>query len=117
MTRRVSLCADAHPHPTERLIQRPQGWRQHPLRAISGALLWFGVTAGASAQGFDKVNTTVTNVNAILVTISVAVVTIAIIWAGFKMIFQGARLADVANVLLGGTLVGGAAAFASFIVS
>ncbi len=71
----------------------------------------------AHAAGFDKINTTVTNVNTILVTISVAVVTIAIIWAGFKMIFQGARLADVANVLIGGTLVGGAAAFASFIVS
>ena len=69
------------------------------------------------AQGFDKINTTVTNVNAILITISIAVVTIAIIWAGFKMIFQGARLADVANVLIGGTLVGGAAAFASFIVA
>ena len=71
----------------------------------------------AVAQGFDKINTTVTNVNAILVTVSVAVVTIAIIWAGFKMIFQGARLADVANVLIGGTLIGGAAAFASFIVA
>jgi type IV secretion system protein VirB2 len=33
------------------------------------------------------------------------------------MIFQGARLADVANVLIGGTLIGGAAAFATFIVS
>ena len=71
----------------------------------------------AQAQGFDKINTTVTNINTILVTISIAVVTIAIIWAGFKMIFQGARLADVANVLIGGTLVGGAAAFASYIVS
>ena len=71
----------------------------------------------ASAQGFDKVNTTVTNINAILVTISIAVVTIAIIWAGFKMIFQGARLADVANVLIGGTLIGGAAAFATYIVT
>ena len=71
----------------------------------------------AHAQGFDKINTTITNVNAILVTISVAVVTIAIIWAGFKMIFQGARLADVANVLIGGTLIGGATAFASYIVS
>ena len=71
----------------------------------------------ASAQGFDKVNTTVSKVNAILVTISIAVVTIAIIWAGFKMIFQGARLADVANVLIGGTVIGGAAAFATFIVS
>ncbi len=71
----------------------------------------------AVAQGFDKINTTVTNINTILVTISIAVVTIAIIWAGFKMIFQGARLADVANVLIGGTLVGGAAAFASYIVA
>ena len=75
------------------------------------------VPAVASAQGFDKINTTVTNVQAILVTISIAVVTIAIIWAGFKMIFQGARLADVANVLIGGTLIGGAAAFASYIVT
>ena len=71
----------------------------------------------ARAQGFDQIETTVANIEAILVTISIAVVTIAIIWAGFKMIFQGARLADVANVLIGGTLIGGAAAFASFIVA
>ena len=83
-------------------------------RALTLALL---MPRFAFAQGFDKINTTVTNVNTILVTISIAVVTIAIIWAGFKMIFQGARLADVANVLIGGTLVGGAAAFASYIVS
>lgn len=75
------------------------------------------LTQAARAQGFEKINTTITNVNAILVTISIAVVTTAIIWAGFKMIFQGARLADVANVLIGGTLVGGAGAFAAFIVS
>ena len=72
---------------------------------------------GALAQGFDKITTTITNLNAMLVTISVAVVTMAIIWAGFKMIFQGARLADIANILIGGTLIGGAAAFASYIVS
>ncbi|MCV2354013.1 TrbC/VirB2 family protein [Paucibacter sp. B2R-40] len=84
------------------------------------APLLFALLAMSEAawpQGFDKINTTVTNVNTILVTISIAVVTIAIMWAGFKMIFQGARLADVANVLIGGTLVGGAAAFAAFIVA
>jgi type IV secretion system protein VirB2 len=75
------------------------------------------VLAQESGGSFDKINTTVTNVQAILVTISIAVVTIAIIWAGFKMIFQGARLADVANVLIGGTLIGGAAVFASYIVA
>jgi type IV secretion system protein VirB2 len=84
-----------------------------PLAALMTAVL----SPAVLAQGFDKINTTVTNVNTILVTISIAVVTIAIIWAGFKMIFQGARLADVANVLIGGTLVGGAAAFASYIVT
>lgn len=81
------------------------------------AVLLATLSQAAMAQGFDKINTTVMNVNAILVTISIAVVTIAIIWAGFKMIFQGARLADVANVLIGGTLIGGAAAFASYIVA
>ncbi|KQV46968.1 conjugal transfer protein TrbC [Pelomonas sp. Root1217] len=71
----------------------------------------------AVAAGFDKINDTVVNVNTILVTISVSVVSIAILWAGFKMIFQGARLTDVANVLVGGTLVGGAGAMAAYIVS
>ena len=85
------------------------------LAALPFSLL--GLPDVVGAQGFDKINTTVTNINTILVTISIAVVTIAIIWAGFKMIFQGARLADVANVLIGGTLVGGAAAFAGYIVS
>lgn len=83
------------------------------LLAVLPQLAW----AQESGGSFDKINTTVTNVQAILVTISIAVVTIAIIWAGFKMIFQGARLADVANVLIGGTLIGGAAAFASYIVA
>ncbi len=87
------------------------------LRSGIAAITLLRLCLPAAAQGFDKINTTVNNVNTILVTISVAVVTIAIIWAGFKMIFQGARLADVANVLIGGTLVGGAAAFAGYIVN
>lgn len=81
------------------------------------ALLLGTLAQTALAQGFEKINTTVMNVNAILVVVSIAVVTIAIMWAGFKMIFQAARLADVANILIGGTLIGGAGAFAAFIVS
>jgi len=88
-----------------------------PIRQLGWLAAMALTPIAAQAQGFDKINTTVTNVQAILVTISIAVVTIAIIWAGFKMIFQGARLADVANVLIGGTLIGGAAAFAGFIVT
>jgi type IV secretion system protein VirB2 len=91
--------------------------RINPAFATLALTLFLLLPQIVLAQGFDKINTTVVNINTILVTISIAVVTIAIIWAGFKMIFQGARLADVANVLIGGTLVGGAAAFASYIVS
>lgn len=80
-------------------------------------LFLFAVHHAAGAAGFDKINTTTNNVVAILVTISIAVVTAAIMWAGFKMIFQAARLSDVANILFGGTLIGGASAMAAFIVS
>ncbi|MFN3809003.1 MAG: TrbC/VirB2 family protein [Roseateles asaccharophilus] len=117
------------PHQEHRSGRRHHNWLDHRpgdasgprasrrMRALAVSLAAPLLTEPALAQGFEKINTTVTNVNLILVTISVAVVTIAIIWAGFKMIFQGARLADVANVLIGGTLVGGAAAFATFIVN
>ena len=88
-----------------------------PFYAPPGEIADQGLVAPELQIATEYLNTTVTNINTILVTISIAVVTIAIIWAGFKMIFQGARLADVANVLIGGTLVGGAAAFASYIVS
>jgi type IV secretion system protein VirB2 len=96
------------------MIRFQASFRRRALRAMAALST---LPTLALAQGFDRINTTVTNVNAILVTISVAVVTIAIIWAGFKMIFQGARLADVANVLIGGTLIAGSAAFASYIAA
>jgi len=89
---------------------------KHAL-AVLAVQLALVARSRAVAAGFDKINDTVVNVNTILVTISVSVVSIAILWAGFKMIFQGARLTDVANVLVGGTLVGGAGAMAAYIVS
>jgi type IV secretion system protein VirB2 len=98
-----------------RLVRPGFSWRSAAVAVILAMVLT--VPRPVLAQGFEKVNTTVTNVNAILVVISVAVVTIAIMWAGFKMIFQGSRLSEVANILLGGTLIGGASAFSAFIVS
>jgi len=88
-----------------------------PWRHVASSLVLGVLPRLAAAQGFEQINTTVLNVQEILVLISIAVVTIAIIWAGFKMIFQAARLGDVAHILIGGTFVGGAAAFASFIVT
>lgn len=80
------------------------------------ALLCASLPHAALAQGFEKVNTTVLSIQTILITISVAVVTIAIIWAGFRMLFQAARLADVAHVLIATMLIGGANAMAALLV-
>lgn len=116
-TRITNLCL---PRTLMSVLSRRSSHRPNRLLARLAATLLpllFTLPRLAAAQGFEKVNTTVTNVNSILVVVSVAVVAIAIIWAGFKMIFQGARLSDVANILLGGTLVGGASAFAAFIVN
>ncbi len=90
-----------------------------PVRFIApgcAAMLCAGLPHTVLAQGFEKVNTTVLSIQNILITISVTVVTIAIIWAGFRMLFQGARLADVANVLIATMLIGGANAMAALLV-
>jgi type IV secretion system protein VirB2 len=51
-----------------------------------------------------------------LVAVAVVVVTCAIMWAGFKMIFQAAGFKDVANIFIGAIFIGGAAAIAALLV-
>lgn len=48
--------------------------------------------------------------------IAIVVVTCAIMWAGFKMIFQSAGFKDIANIFIGAILIGGAAAIAAQLV-
>ena len=52
------------------------------------------------------------NINNILNIASIAVVTIAVIFAGYQIAFAHKRISDVAPVLIGGLLIGGAAQFA-----
>ena len=87
-----------------------------PLRHTVTALLLLAAASKGWAQGFDKINTTVTNVNTILVTISIAVVTIAIIFAGYQIAFAHKRISDVAPILIGGLLIGAAGQIASMIM-
>lgn len=56
-------------------------------------------------------------VNGILAIISLLVVTIAIVFAGYQIAFAHKRFTDVAPTLIGGFMVGGAAAIASMLVS
>lgn len=63
-----------------------------------------------------QVNTTLTTIKSILTGVSVVVVTIAIMWAGFKMIFQHAKFGDIANIFIGAMLIGGAAGIAGVLI-
>jgi type IV secretion system protein VirB2 len=63
----------------------------------------------------DAVEQAVIDLTTLLTTIGIGIVTIAIMVAGYKMAFQAARFSDVANILIGGTLAGGAAALSAWI--
>ena len=53
-----------------------------------------------AAGGIDKVNDFMQNLSTALYGIGAVVLTIAFMWAGFKIMFQGQTLREVAPVLL-----------------
>ena len=69
------------------------------------------------AGGIDKVNSFLENLSTALYGIGTVVLTIAFMWAGFKIMFQGQTLREVAPVFIGGVLVGAASAIAGYIIS
>lgn len=69
------------------------------------------------AGGIDKVNSFLENLSTALYGIGAVVLTIAFMWAGFKIMFQGQTLREVAPVFIGGVLVGAASAIAGYIIS
>lgn len=52
-------------------------------------------------------------INSVLNGLSIVVVTIAIVFAGYKVAFAHARIAEVAPVLIGGILIGAASQIAN----
>lgn len=52
-----------------------------------------------------------------LKTIGTAVVTIAVMFCGFRMVFQAAQWKDIAPIFWGGVLVGGATAISGILLA
>ena len=71
----------------------------------------------AGGGGIDKVNDFMQNLSTALYGIGAVVLTIAFMWAGFKVMFQGQTLREVAPVFIGGVIVGSASAIAAYIIS
>lgn len=70
-----------------------------------------------AAGGIQKVNTLMQSVQTALYAVSAIVVTIAIMWAGFKIAFQGNTLREAAPPLLGGIIIGAASGIAGLLVA
>lgn len=90
------------------------GWRRH-VRLVTGAMLTLLATSPAYAQ-LSQVNTLLTTIQTTLLGVGGVICSIAIIWAGFKMMFQHARFGDIANVFIGGLFVGCATVIAAMLI-
>lgn len=80
------------------------------------ALLCIDPALAQSTGGLDRVNTFMDNILALLRGISITVATIAIIWAGYKFLYQHADLSEVVYIVGGGLLVGAAAEIARYLI-
>ncbi|MBT9552229.1 MAG: TrbC/VirB2 family protein [Hydrogenophaga sp.] len=67
-------------------------------------------------EACTKVTGFFSNFETILRVASISIVTIAIVFAGYQIAFAHKRLSDVAPILVGGLLIGGAATIAGWFV-
>jgi type IV secretion system protein VirB2 len=85
-----------------------------PLMVALAALACVATPALAQVA---KVNTVMSNIQALLVGISITVVTISLLWVGFKMAFQHAKWSEVSNIVIGASIVGGAPGIAAWLIN
>ena len=85
------------------------------LGAFTAVALAITASSPAMAQ-ISQVNTVMSNVQTVLTGVSATIVTCAIMWAGFKMMWQHAKWSEISNIVIGSILVGGAAGIAAWLL-
>ncbi|BBL35987.1 hypothetical protein Nstercoris_02266 (plasmid) [Nitrosomonas stercoris] len=88
-----------------------KAFRNQTTLAISMAL----VSSPAFAQ-LERGTTMLNTISTWLLSIGAVVLTIALMFVGFRMMFQAAQWKDVAPVFWGGILVGGGAGIAALLI-
>ena len=68
----------------------------------------------AMADGFTKAGTLLDKVSTGLLALSIVTVTIAVLWVGYKVLFDGKSLHDMRNVIIGAILIVGASGFGAY---
>ncbi|NRR30396.1 TrbC/VirB2 family protein [Oxalobacteraceae bacterium] len=73
------------------------------------------ISSPAFAQ-LTKGKTMLTDISSWMTSIGAVIVTIALMFVGFRMVFQAAEWKDVAPVFWGGVVIGGAAGIADMLI-
>lgn len=80
-------------------------------------LLSQSALAGGAGGGLQRGTQVLNAISTWMTGIGIVIVTIALMFVGFRMVFQAAEWKDVAPVFWGGILIGGASAFASLFIT
>lgn len=108
------------------MVQRNGVFVSRRTVTVVGSALVFALFALTSPEVFaddtftaacERVSGFFKNFETILKVASVSIVTIAVVFAGYQIAFAHKRLSDVAPLLIGGLLIGGASALASWFMS
>jgi type IV secretion system protein VirB2 len=86
------------------------------LQVVCLAILATLMADPAFAQITSQASTILNDLSTGLTALGVVICTIALMWAGFKMMFQHARFGDIANIFIGAMLVGGASTIAGVLL-
>lgn len=91
--------------------------RRHalPLSMLMAAAA-LAALPGVAHAGLPDIAGKANAIAAWLIGAGLAVMTGAVVWAGFRVLFQGADFRSLSNLLWGGLLIGGAAIFAAFFI-
>lgn len=89
---------------------------KHHLIARAGIVIMLTAATPAFAQ-ISKVNTVMSNIQTMLMGASLVITTIAIMWAGFKMMWQHAKWSEISNIVIGAIFVGGCSGIAGWLIN
>ena len=80
--------------------------------SVAGTFVGYGTLTATPtyAMQISQLTSGLTWIQTTLVGIGTVLIIIAIMWCGFKMIWQHAKWSEVAHIFFGGILIGGAAA-------
>lgn len=86
------------------------------VNAGLGCLLTAPAFAATTGVTLAKLDQTMSNISAALTNIGSATVSVAIIWAGYKMVFQHSKWSEISNLVIGAMLVGGATSISGWLM-